>query len=138
MTLTWTQSPSDDFFPPSTLYSPLCKPLHEYVHTFRLKLPSSILLFRKNCFGKDPQCSLLTASKTLSFPVLWLSCAFWFNNHQQANPVLVNTATYQKADKHGRALKTFLKQRTKREPYSLLTMKLLSLSWTVNLQNSFM
>lgn len=70
----WTLHPNS--VPPS----PLHKPLHKYTRILSGKLV-------QRCFGKVPRCSLLVASKTLPFPILWLGCVFWLNTHQKANPV---------------------------------------------------
>lgn len=69
-------------------YSPLPKPLHEYVCTLSLKGPQILSFWETLIWGGGTHCSpLLIASKTLPFPFLWLGCVFWLNTHQEANPV---------------------------------------------------
>lgn len=78
-----------------------------YVHSLSLKIPQ-FCCSGKTALGKIPSV-LLYLLQVKPFLFLFFALVVSFGSiYQQANRVLGNTATYRKADKHVRAVKTSL------------------------------
>lgn len=83
------------------LKSPVCKPLHEYACSVAYNFPSFIIQGNA-VLGNIPSVLLyLLQVKPFFSLILWLGCVFWFDIHQEADPLSGNKLTAEISPKWG-------------------------------------